>query len=339
MKKYYFIIFFIVFFSSYYAQNTDSPEKTDIESPSPSKKKLSLKESQEDSSKDSKKNNQETHRWIIPDYDLDPYYSSVYLIFNLTSRPIPNMGGAKEWEIYRYLFLNSYKPRNIVIEASINPLPLTGVGIRHYHPDIYRGSEIQSFNTIEAIVADFEEPYAASFFVGNVVSFETKETETLSGNKGYSGYLFSTGNYHIKDSVLIEDFWYEAEAKIKGERFVQNQSLYWSFRLGTKVHDNPEIKDVVYISFKRSSLDYKAPVISFIFNSGFEYTFFMDYRTANPIRHYFVIDKKYPMCCYAFRLRLGVLWESYKKYTGSLAEDNPYKKNEWQFVIQPNITF
>ncbi len=282
---------------------------------------------------------EEKAAWVIPDYDLDPYYSSVYLIFNLTSSPIPNLGDKNEWEIYRYLFLNSYKPRNFIVEASINPLPLTGVALRHYEPDIYHGSEVYDMNMVEAIVADFEEPYALSFFLGNVVSFEKKGQETLSGNKGYSGYLFSAGNYHIKDSELIPDFWYETEAKIKGERSVNDQSLSWSFRLGAKVHEHPEIKDVIYISFRRSSLDYKAPVISFIFNSGFEYTFSMDYRTADPIRHYFTIDKKYPMCCYAFRLRLGVLWESYKKYTGSLAEDNPYKKNEWQFVIQPNITF
>lgn len=329
MKKY-LILFLLIIYSAIYSQNNPDSKPEDEER----KENVSLVDETE---KETEK--KEKHRWIIPDYDLDPYYSSVYVIINLTSNPIPNLGGAKEWEIYRYLFLNSYKPRNLVLEASINPLPVTGVGIRHYHPDVYEGSEIESFNTIESIVADFEEPYAVSLFLGNVVSFETGEDESLSGNKGYSGYLVSYGDYHIKDSVLVKDYWYELEAKVKGERYIADQSLSWSFRIGTKVHDNPEIKDVVYLSFKRSSLDYNAPVLSFIFNSGFEYTFFMDYRTGAPIRHYFVIDKKYPMCCYGFRLRLGVLWESYKKYTGSLAVDNPYKKNEWQFVIQPNITF
>jgi hypothetical protein len=86
-------------------------------------------------------------------------------------------------------------------------------------------------------------------------------------------------------------------------------------------------------------VDYKHEGLSLLNNSGFEYTFDMDRRTFSAIRHYFFVDKKWPVESkqIAFALALGFVWESMKKYTGALAagRDN----DDFQFILRPNIEF
>ena len=62
--------------------------------------------------------------------ELDPYYASVGLYRSLTGKPIPHMGAVPEIEIYRELVKNFYKPRTLVLEASINPRPYAGTRCR-----------------------------------------------------------------------------------------------------------------------------------------------------------------------------------------------------------------
>jgi len=74
-------------------------------------------------------------------------------------------------------------------------------------------------------------------------------------------------------------------------------------------------------------------------NSGFEYTFDMDRRTLSSIRHYFLVDKKWPFRDrqMAFSLALGFVWESAKKYTGALAAGRD--RDDFQLIFRPNLEF
>src|SRR3989338_524797 len=135
---------------------------------------------------------------ISLEYELDPYYSSIDLYISLTDKPIPDVGEKEEGEIYKDLLYSSYIPQFLLLEASVNPLPNLGVYLKDRNPDIYRQGEISgNFNLIRAMTAGFEDPHAVSVFFGNVVNFVTPGEDRLYGNKGYMGYLFSTGNYHI----------------------------------------------------------------------------------------------------------------------------------------------
>jgi hypothetical protein len=73
-------------------------------------------------------------------------------------------------------------------------------------------------------------------------------------------------------------------------------------------------------------------------NSGFEYTYDMDRKNLRPIRHYFYVDKKWPIenKQMALSLAVGFVWESADKYTGALAAG---RGNNFQFIIRPNIEF
>ena len=271
------------------------------------------------------------------EYELNPYYSWLDVIASLTKDPIPHVGEKGEWEIYSTLLSRAaVLPQSIVFEASINPLPYVSTVIRSHAWDFYHDSEMfNSFNWIKAITAGFEEPYALSIFAGNVVNYDVSESKESKG-LGYSGYLVSYGNYHIKNNELIRDDWWEFEWKMKGDRKSSVKKLNWSFRVGAKEHSNSDITDTLYVSFRRSRVDFKPSESFLLNNSGFEYTYSMDRRTFKPVEHYFTVDKKWPLTDrrIALSLAVGFLWDSSYKYKGSLAD-----KNNFQLIIRPNIEF
>jgi hypothetical protein len=273
-------------------------------------------------------------------FEPDAYYTNLALILSLTKAPIPQLGELTEGEIYYTLLSQAaLLPQFMVFEVSVNPLPYAGTYIKEHNRDLYDDAQISgSFNWIKALTAGFEEPYAASILAGNVANFVIPGVADIKG-LGYSGYLVSAGNYHIKDNELIKDKWWELEWKLKGDRKSPVKKLSWSFRIGAKLHGNPDITDIIYLSARRSRVDYKPKEHSLFNNSGFEYTFDMDSRTFSAIRHYFFVDKKWPLQGrqIALSLALGFVWESAKKYTGALAPEGG--KDNFQFILRPNIEF
>lgn len=277
--------------------------------------------------------------------ELDPYYSAFGVYNSLTGKPIPHMKVASEAEIYRELIRKFYLPRTFVVEASINPLPYAGTLIKKHQSGFYNNMQLNSnFNAVQAITAGFEEPWALSFFFGNVVSFDSIKKAYEGKRNGYSGILINIGNYHIKDNVLIKDNWVETEAKLKGEQILADRELRWSFRVGTKFHANPYIADSFYIGFRRSRTDFKESGKSnfWLHNSGIEYISDFSQKTFKPIRHYFLVDKKFPMknSRLAFSLGLGFIWTADEKYSGPLSDAGKMKTTSaFQFILQPNLVF
>jgi hypothetical protein len=277
--------------------------------------------------------------WVKLEFEPDAYYSSLGLYIALTSDPIPHVGEKSEKDMYLTLLSRAYAPRFLVIEGSVNPLPYAGTYIRERNESFYDNAQTTgSFNWLQAVTAGFEEPYAVSVFLGNVVDFSIPEDRKSKGI-GYSGLLYSQGTYHIKNNTLIRDDWWEMEWKVKGDRKTKDRKLSWSFRFGTKLHGNPDITDIYYLSFRRSRLDYRPKVESVFNNSGFEYTMDIERGTFTPIRHYFFVDKKWPFenKKMAFSLATGFIWESAKKYTGALAAD--HTGSQTQIILRPNIEF
>jgi hypothetical protein len=271
-------------------------------------------------------------------FEPDAYYTDLDLIISLTKAPIPQLGEMTESEIYRTLLSRAaLLPQFLVLEASVNPMPYFGTYIKEHDMDLYDRAQVSdNFNWIKALTAGFEEPWAASILAGNVANFYVPDSADIKGI-GYSGYLISAGNYHIKDNELIKDNWWEFEWKMKGDRKSPIKKLSWSFRIGTKQHGNPDITDILYISLRRSRVDYKFEGDSFFNNSGFEYSLDLQQRTLSAIRHYFFVDKKWPIenKQIALSLAVGFVWESAKKYTGALATG----KDDFQAILRPNIEF
>lgn len=281
--------------------------------------------------------------------ELDPYYSSLDLTASLTSNPIPRLGKKTELEIFRELIKNFHRPRELILEASLNPLPYSATMITENSPSFYQSAKVNNkLNMIHAITAGFEEPWAGSMFLGNVVEFDSgsslfyrKRASILGKRHGYSGILLSMGNYHIKNDALVPDVWFETEVKLKGEQFTESRTLRWSFRIGSKNHNNSEIADIVYFGIRHDLTNFDNSSPSILKNSGIEYVMDLSQRDLSALRHYLLINKKIPLMKYRFALKLafGFIITSDNKYSGSLANENHSDINQFQFIVRPNVTF
>lgn len=273
-------------------------------------------------------------------WELDPYYSEVSLHIPLTDEPIPEFSDVGEFEVYRKLFVDSLKPRFMLVEAAVMPLPLTGVALKRYAPDFYRGFNVGSSNVnlLQSVTAGFQEPYAFSLFLGDMVSFVRPGEDKVCSNKGYMGYMLSYSNQHIKRNVLIPDHNVEAEWKAKGDRVFKDDKLSWSFRIGAKVHQNPDISNTVYLGFRRNHLDYKAGLLGFFSNSDLNIRWDFSARNGRLLRQEYVFGKKYPIKSWrvALKMEVGIIWEDPATYTGPLHDKDFQNVTA---VLRPNIEF
>lgn len=273
-------------------------------------------------------------------WEFDAYYTSVGANIPLTDEPVPDGGKLTEKEVYRQLFRDSFRPRVLLLEASVYPMPILGTYLKAEHPDVYDSFRIgdTDLNLMEGLTAGFQEPWAVSAFIGSEMLF-TREGEKRKGtNRGYMGYLVSYGAKHIKDNVLIDDDWWEFEWKMKGERDFKDEHLVWSFRAGVKNHGHAEIADIFYLGARRSNLDFKAGWLTWLENSSFDWKLELTQSKFEFARLDAVVGKKFPVKDkgYAFALNFGVIYEKDLKYLGAL---NDPTADNITFVFQPNIEF
>lgn len=291
------------------------------------------------------------HKRFELDYGLDAYYTYGGVIINFTDKPMENLGEESELKIYKHLLFSPFKlPRYAVVEASVNPMPVAGVVIRQEANELYQRGQVggESFNLIRAATRGFQEPYAVSLFLGNVMRYrplarnaEERQKNQQSGYQssiGYTGYLISYGSHHIKDNEIFNDHWVELEWKIKGDQLFTLQKLQWDYKIGVKLHNNSDISDVAFIGIKRNRLDYTSDAWDFMTNSGFEFRLDFKISTLKPVRSYFEVNKKWPVKkATAFTLALGFTWESDSLYSGPL--DNYPGGQHFQVLLRPNIEF
>ncbi|MFN0037926.1 MAG: hypothetical protein ACKVP2_00225 [Burkholderiales bacterium] len=273
-------------------------------------------------------------------WEWGAYYTSVGLNIPLTDEAVPEGGEMSETEVYATLLANSLRPRVLLLEASVYPMPILGTWIRSHEPGLYEDAWIAGHrvNLLQALTAGFQEPWAVSVFFGNQIRFTRRGEQDRDTNRGYMGYLVSAGKKHIRDDVLIDDDWLELEWKMKGERKFAGERLSWSFRAGTKFHRNPEIANVVYLGIGRSNLDFGWKYFSWLKNSR---VYLLTEFTSDSMtfaRQELLFAKKLPLqsCRCALELGVGLIYESDVKYTGSLANTD---RNALSLVLRPNLEF
>jgi hypothetical protein len=217
-------------------------------------------------------------------------------------------------------------------------MPVLGVLLKSDDAkDIYDDMTVtRKLNLVEVATAGFEEPYALSIFLGNMVKYRTKGGDHTQ-SKGFMGYLASYGHLHIRKNELVQDRWGEFEWKIKGDRITTERLLSWSFRVGTKIHDNPYVTDEYYVAIKRERVEEKGDVFSWIKNGGIEFKYRVSQRTGKTIGQQIIIDKKIPLVDKGWVLSFGVgfVRETREKYSGPLS----LEESNTAFVLRPSITF
>ncbi|PLY02311.1 MAG: hypothetical protein C0624_08860 [Desulfuromonas sp.] len=271
-------------------------------------------------------------------WEFDAYYSNVGIFVPLTDAPIPVINDQNEESIYRRLFSASFPPRFFLFEASVMPLPNLGVYLKKNHLQFYDDAEVGDVNLIESITAGFKEPYALTLFFGNVATFVREGEEHDATNKGYMGYLFSVGHQHIKDNELINDRWLQVEWKLKGDREFDEIIHRWSFRIGTFLHENRDVADLIYLGVRRSNLDFNAPFLSLLKNSQINLRADFSTLDGDFLGGELIVGKKYPFPDSGFALNfdIGGVWEKKEKY-GPRYRDSG--ESEFTLVLRPNIEF
>ncbi len=273
-------------------------------------------------------------------HNLDLYYANTGLIFNLSDRAIPDIGEVSEGNVYLDLFKRSGLPQYILFEFSVYPMPIAGVYAREEHETFYQDTNIgDNFNLLESVTAGFEEPFALSLFLNNMVAYGTKG-DLANSNRGFMGYLLTVGNYHIQRNRLVKDNWLELEWKIKGDIKRDDESLSWSFRFGGKFHAHPEIVDNFYIVLKRDQVAANKPILSWLFNSGVEFTYNVAQSNLKSIGFQLFLEKNFPikLGSTVFSLGFGVIHENTNKYFGEL-KDAQSKENQTFLIVRPSIEF
>jgi hypothetical protein len=273
------------------------------------------------------------------EYELDAYYSNLGYYIGLTDQPIPVITNDDETANYQNMLDSTLQwPRFLLIEASVNPLPVLGVYLKKNQRDFYDKAEIRgNINLLQAFTEGFEEPYALSFFLGSVVRFSKPGEAEKVSNRGYSGYLLSMGTRHIVNNDLIDDNWYELEWKIKGDNDFEYKTLSWSLRVGSKVHSNVDIADIVYFGLRRNHLDSAAQHTSWFDNSDIDYKLSLNTADYNVVEQSLFINKKWPTPLAkksAFEFGVGFILER-NKYFGSLAT----QADDFKLILRPSFKF
>lgn len=272
--------------------------------------------------------------------EFDPYYTDVGVNIPLTNKPIPTIQSTSEAVIYRELIKGSLIPRYMLVEASIYPMPLLGTYLKASEPNFYGEGRVgrSGINIIESATAGFQEPWAVSAFFGNIAKIVRPGEVRTGSNIGYTGYLISAGSKHIKSNTMIDDHWLELEWKIKGKVDYSDEKLGWSFRVGTKLHNNKNITDVIYVSIFRSNLNAHFPFLSWINNSALDVKLHFSENTSHLVRQEYIVGKKYPKIgrSYTPTLDVGVVWSSPEEYLGILRTSN---SDTWTLVFRPSAQF
>ncbi|MBU0721386.1 hypothetical protein KJ877_08590 [bacterium] len=274
------------------------------------------------------------------DYELDAYYSNVSAFLDLErDKELTDASNYSETRIYTDLLLNSFSPNIFLVEAAVHPMPIAGLYFRQNNEDMYEKSKIQNLNLVKAITAGFPEPYSLSFFVGRMMVFKNKDSEYIGKNRAYMGYLVTVGDYSIKDNQAHRDRWANFEIKLKGTREKADRDLDWSFRVGSRIHENRNFVNSIYIGARRSSIDYNKGVWSFLYNSAFSSMLAVSSDTFELSEADIMIEKKWPLQWtkkMSFGLGLGYIYNSGAKYRGELKEEGI---DTHQLVFRPNLKF
>lgn len=268
--------------------------------------------------------------------ELDAYYSNIGVDLPISSEAEPDGGQLGEVEVYRELLRDGLKPRIFLLEASVNPLPWLGALYKSRDPHSYERAN--QARLLDSVTAGFQEPWAISAFLGSTMRF-SREGETVDhSNRAYMGWLLSYGAEHIRNNVLIDDPWWEFEWKLKGDRAFRDEKLSWSFRLGFKEHGNPDIRDVVYVGFRRDSLDFRSRALRWLDNAGVEIKTEFARDDGDLMRQELLFNRNFPLPRWraALVLDIGVIYESPDKYRGRLAD---LDSNALTFVLRPNLSW
>ncbi len=218
-------------------------------------------------------------------------------------------------------------------------MPIAGLYFRNNNPNLYDRSKVQNMNLVKIVTAGFAEPYSLSFFLGRMLVFKNKNNGRIGKNRAYMGYLVTIGDYTIKENTAYYDKWMNIEFKLKGTREKENRDLDWSFRIGSRIHQNKDFVNTVFIGARRSSIDYNKGIYSLLYNSAFSTMISLSAENLNLAETEVMIEKKFPLKWskkMSFGVAVGYIYNSGEKYRGTLKDEGV---DNHQMIFRPNLNW
>ena len=284
-------------------------------------------------------------------FDIYKPYTSIYLNMKRLQKPVILQKG-EEGEIYARLGKRLIFPVYLLFQLTGYPLSALS---SYFETDRYnafnRFKLYSNFNVLRSVGVGFEEPYAFSIFLGNVLFLaykDSSENRLRQSGSALAGFLISTGKHQIYNNIYLHDGWYQIELMLIGNlNEPKRRKISWNFRIGTKLHQNKFLRDSFTLSIERSHSDWRSTGWSLVKNSIFKYQAHLPIPWSEDrtpaASHLITYGKKFPINLFHqkvfFVLGFGMRWEWVRFYDHNLNQFDPDPKSQLIWLIQPNVEF
>jgi hypothetical protein len=284
-------------------------------------------------------------------FDVYKPYGSIYFKFRRTEKPFVMQPG-NEREIYSQLVRRLLVPTYFLLQGTAYPLAALSSLLETDHLRLYNRFQTPfDLNVVRTIGAGYEEPYAISLFLGNIlllVHSDSLKPGLRQSGSALAGFLISGGYHQIHNNIYFPDRFYQVELMLIGNfKEPRQRRLTWNFRLGAKIHQKEFLRDMITVSVERSHSDWRYRGWSPIRNAIFKYQGYFpapNSENKTPAGLQLIsVGKKFPISVWQRKLLVilaaGVRWEWVLPYHHEFQRfaDWPVKQLTW--LVQPNIEF
>ncbi len=287
-------------------------------------------------------------------YDIYKPYSQIFINLKRFSSPVVINKG-EEFQIYSMLFERMLSPKYVLFQTTFYQMTALSSFLETDHSIIYhRFNSISDINLLRSFGSGYEEPYAFTLFVGNILFLSYGEkTNQLQSKKPQAGSAlagvgYSFGKHQVLDNIYLHDFWQQLELILVGNLHEpERRKMSWNFRIGLKFHNNGLLRDVYVLTFERNHTSWTANNLSITQNSVFKYQSYVPQSFSNRppffVYHLLTYGKKFPVEIFKRKIFLlfggGFKWEWVHLYDRNLNKFNEKPSGHITWLIQPNIEF
>ena len=263
---------------------------------------------------------------------ISPYYS--YYSFYLAQKESTVFGDPWEPKLYFNQILQSFHPRQVLIEGAFYPLPYACSAVRE--TSSYDNFQLgENFHLLKSLAAGYDEPWALSLLLGNLWGFKHPAVKDKWQGAAYMGFILSCGNKQLFANQMITDDWWQLEWKVKGIRYTFRDKKEWNFYFGFKKHSEENVADIFYVNFYRNHTLYvKSKKRAFLPNFSVNWRTELDLYKGGLVSQYLLLGKKFPWKKRIFIFEFGILWQEQAKFRGFSEEEQNF-----QIILRPNIEF
>ncbi|MBN2601763.1 MAG: hypothetical protein JXR87_07215 [Candidatus Marinimicrobia bacterium] len=286
------------------------------------------------------------HRWTVFERDLgaafslDPYHSYISLFYQIQKNKPVYIFQENESRMYRDLLFRSYKPGYGLFEMTLYPTTALSAWIKSSYKDFYDEFTVfKDINLIGSISSGYQEPWSASFFIGQLAPFLSmnEAEELVVAATGASGLVLTGGAYQIFNNCLVRSNWHRVEWKLKGESTQADLSYDWDIKAGYRFYNLDEIANTILFGISRKRVnrgkfDWRWSQNSV---SEFELQLPVSNNESGISRFKYIYGRVIPFRKWMVGLGVGVIYENRREYDVEQKQFSAEKEESWNLYLTP----